>query len=256
MAESKTHKPKPDLEENLNVTDAHAAVKEQGAAVSREKSLRENGLEPIALPLILVCGLVVLIGGATLGQGGGLFGYNELVKEGYVRKANPAGEEVILPPIPIMEAFVKEGAKHYSKCAGCHGTNGAGGNGIPPLAGSEWVMGDTQSLSQIILHGLKGPIKVAGTTYNNNMPAMGQGLGPKELAALMTYIRNEWGNEGSLVTTEMAAAAIEIGKDATGQMDVPTLEAKHNKDLPGEPVSPDTLLDPETFEPVSDAPAA
>ena len=256
MADSTPKKTKPDLDEKLNVADAHASVKEQGAAVSREKALGENGLEPIALPLILICGIIVLVGGATLGQGGGLLNYGELFKDGYVRKANPSGEEVVLPPIPIMEAFVKEGAKHYSKCAGCHGTNGAGGNGIPPLANSEWVTGDTQSLSQIIIHGLKGPIQVAGVTYNNNMPAMGQGLGEKELAALMTYIRNAWGNKGSLVTTEMAAAALEIAKEANGQMDVPTLESKHAKDLPGEPVSPDTMLDPETFEPVSEGPTA
>lgn len=256
MADHSSSKKRPDLDENMNVADAHASLKDEGAAVAREKRLRENGLEPIALWLILVSGLVVLIGGSVLGKGGGFLNYGELYKDGYVRKPSPAGEEAVLEPVPMLVAFKKEGAKHYSKCAGCHQPNGQGGNGIPPLAGSEWVTGNTETLSQIIIHGLKGPINVAGVAYNNNMPAMGDGLGPKELAALMTYIRNEWGNQASLVSTEMAANAIEVAKQSSGQMDVPTLEAKHAKDLPGEAVSPDTLLDPETFEPIGEEPAA
>jgi len=253
MVDNHSSDSRPDLEESINVADAHASLKEEGAAVVREKRLRENGMEPIALWLIIVCGVVVLIGGSVLGKGGGFLGYDELTKTGYLRAPSPGGEEEVLEPIAILKAYRKEGAKHYSKCAGCHQPNGQGGNGIPPLAGSEWVTGSTEQLSQIIIHGLKGPITVAGQSYNNNMPAMGDGLGKKELAALMTFIRTEWGNQASLVTAEMAEAALETAKTVNGQLDVAQLKANHDKMLPGVELSPDTLLDPETFEPIEQA---
>ena len=256
MADQQSNNARPDLDETINVADAHASLREQGAAVAREKRLRENGLEPIALWLILVCGVFVLVGGAVLGKGGSLLGYGELVKKGYLRAEAPGGGPVVLTPIPILQAFRKEGAKHYSKCAGCHQPNGQGGNGIPPLAGSEWVTGNTQQLSQIIIHGLKGPISVAGSSYSGNMPAMGDGLGKKELAALMTFIRTEWGNKGKLVTIEMAEAALKIAKEnGNGQMDVKVLQEKHDKMLPGAKVADEALVDPETFELLDEQPA-
>ncbi len=249
MADQNSSNTRPDLDESINVADAHASLKEEGNAVAREKIIRENGLEAIPIWLIILCGVFVLIGGSVLGKGGNFLAYKELTKSGYLRAEPPGGGEVILAPIPILEAYRKEGAKLYSKCAGCHQSNGQGGNGIPPLAGSEWVTGNTQQLSQIIIHGVKGPISVAGVAYNGNMPAMGDGLGKKELAALMTFIRTEWGNQSSLVTVEMAEEALKIAqKSGPGQKDVAELKKDHDKMLPGKLVPDDTLLDPETFE--------
>ncbi|MDB4353697.1 cytochrome c [Akkermansiaceae bacterium] len=249
MAQNSSNR--PDLDENIKVAEAHARLGDEAVAVGREKSLRENGMEPVGLWMLMPCALILLLGGAVLGKGGSLFGYDELVKNGYMRSSAPGGEEVILPPGPALTIFSKEGAKIYGKCIGCHGADGAGGNGIPPLAGSEWVTGSTDQLSQIIIHGLAGPITVKGTPYNGNMPAMGDGLGPKELAYIMTYIRNEWGNSAPLVTPEMGAAALEIAKErGNSQVTVDELTKNHDKDLPGEPLAPDTLLDPETLEPV------
>ena len=246
----------PDLDESINVPEVHAALRDDSIAAGREKSIRENGMEPVGLIMLIPCALILLLGGSVLGKGGSLFGYNELFKEGYMRTPAPGGEEIVLPPGPALSLFSKEGAKVYGKCIGCHGSDGAGGNGIPPLAGSEWVTGNTDQLSQIIIHGLTGPVSVAGLDYNNNMPAMGEGLGPKELAFIMTYIRNEWGNEASLVTPEMGAAALEIAKlRGSDQADVVELKNNHDKMLPGEPLSPESLVDPETLEPV-EQPAA
>jgi len=252
MADNNTSNVRPDLDESINVSDAHAALKEDGAAVAREKRLRENGLEPIALWLILVCGLVVLVGGSVLGKGGNLLAYNELVKDGYLREKAPGKQEAVIIPLPVIDLLRKDGAKVYSKCAACHQTNGQGTATVPPLAGSEWVTGSSQMLSQIILNGLKGPITVAGKSYGTeSMPTMAAGLGKKELAALMTYIRTEWGNDASLVTPEMADEALKIYKARTpGQIDVNELKSAHDKMLPGAVLAPETLFDPETFEPV------
>ncbi len=249
-SESK-HDLRPDLNETINVSEAHAAIKDAPPAVGREKSLRENGMEAVSLWLILVSGIVVLVGGAVMGQGGSFFGYNELVKDGYVRGKSPVKEEVPLQPIPALALLQKEGQKQYAACASCHQSSGMGGGEFPPLAGSEWVTGNTEKLAMIIHNGVGGPIEVAGTTYNGNMAAIGANFGPKELAAVMTYIRTSWGNNASLVTPEMAEEALKISK-ARGGMPTTAEELKknHDKMLPGDNLAPDTLLDPETWEPI------
>ena len=61
-------------------------------------------------------------------------------------------------------------------------------------------------MSRILINGLNGPIEVKGNTYNGNMPAFGPGgldLNPKDIAGVITYIRQEWGNDASEVSVEM-----------------------------------------------------
>ena len=251
MADSSSNDLRPDLDDNINVAEAHASLSDEGAAVSREKSLRENGMEPVSLWMMLVCGLVLLVGGSVLGKSG-LFNY-ELFPEGYTRQDNPNGVVPPPPPIDFQTLAMREGAKVYSKCIGCHGADGAGSAAIPPLAASEWVSGDTETLSQIILNGLKGEISVAGKSYSGNMPSMREGLGgEKELAFLLTYLRNSFGNTASAVSFEQAASAFAVADRQDGQVDVPLLKAKHSKMLEGATIDPNTLFDQELFEPISD----
>lgn len=95
--------------------------------------------------------------------------------------------------------------KYLATCAGCHGTNGRGMDRFgPPMAGSEWVLGDEKRLSLIILHGLEGPIVVQGKKYGAPeilpvMPAHSV-MDDADIAAILTYIRNEWGNQAKPVT--------------------------------------------------------
>ncbi len=242
---------RPDLDETINVSEAHGAIKDAPPAVGREKSLRENGMESVSLLLILVSGIVVLVAGSVMGQGGSFFGYGETVKDGYMRGKSPVKEEVPLPPISVLALLQKEGQKQYAACASCHQTSGMGGGEFPPLAGSEWVTGNTEKLAMIIHNGVGGPIEVAGNPYNGNMAAIGANFGPKELASVMTYIRTSWGNNASLVTPQMAEEALKISKARGG---APTtaeeLKKNHDKMLPGDTLDPDTLLDPETWEPI------
>jgi mono/diheme cytochrome c family protein len=93
-------------------------------------------------------------------------------------------------------------------CALCHGTDGAGKPGqAPPFAGSEWVVADSVGrLVRIPLQGLNGPIKVKGVEWNLAMPAMGAALSDEDLAALLSYMRNSWGNKASIVTPEQVKA--------------------------------------------------
>lgn len=93
-------------------------------------------------------------------------------------------------------------------CALCHGSDGAGKPGqAPPFAGSEWVVTDNVGrLVRIPLQGLNGPIKVKGEDWNLAMPAMGAALPDDDLAALLTYMRNSWGNKASVITPEEVKA--------------------------------------------------
>lgn len=250
---------RPDLDENINVAQAHQALQGETPAASREKRLLENGMEPVSLWLILISAIVVLVGGAVVGQGGSFFGYDEVIKTGYMRAPSPVPSEVVLRPGPALELYRKSGAKVYAAagCAGCHQPTGAGGPAAPPLAGSEWVTGNTAKLSQIILHGITGPIEVAGQQYNftGGMQSMEQGVGgAKNLATLMTYIRNEWGNQGSLVSIEMAENALELAKGRSGQTTAEELQKNYDKMLEGAELAPDVPVDPKTLLPV-DAPA-
>ncbi len=99
------------------------------------------------------------------------------------------------------------GKKVYLNCAPCHQANGQGllASGYPPLAGSEWVNGNEERLVRIVLHGLNGPINVAGKDYNNVMPPLGTALKDDQIANVLSYIRQEWGNGAPEVKTETVA---------------------------------------------------
>lgn len=235
---------RPDLDESINVTEAHGALKKDASAAGREKVLRENGMEPISARLILVSAAVVLVAGAVLGQRG---------KDNYLRAKSPIPEEIVLEPMPALTFLRKKGAISYSNCTSCHQADGLGQAGsIPPLAGSEWVLGNTEKLAMIIHNGVAGEIEVKGTTYSSQMAAIGANLSPKDLAALMTYLRTSWGNDASIVTPEMAANALEISASrGGGQTSSVELLKNHDKMLDGAELDPETLLDPESWEPVT-----
>lgn len=98
------------------------------------------------------------------------------------------------------------GRKFYlSSCSGCHGNDGGGLNRFaPPLKGSEWVLGDERRLALIVLHGIEGPLVVAGKRYAEPeiLPVMPghSTLGDGTIAAILTYIRNEWDNAAGAVS--------------------------------------------------------
>jgi mono/diheme cytochrome c family protein len=243
---------KPDLEESVNVTEAHDRVVRGAAAAARENKIKENGAEPVSLTVMVLCAIPLLSAGWALGNAGTLFSYKDTLKDGYVRVIPADDEAAGPPPKPALDAYMAKGAKLYSKCNGCHGSDGKGdGNAYPSLAGSAWVTGETDRFAMIILNGLGGPTST-GKTYGV-MPAQGAGLKGEDLAALMTYVRNSFGNKtGDVVTKQMGAAALEISAARTKVGTAVTSEelaADHAKNLPGDVLDPKTMLDPITLEP-------
>lgn len=111
------------------------------------------------------------------------------------------------PPEGIDPAVMKSGRVQFLLCGACHGQSGEGTPVGPPLAGSEWVMGPVENLIRIQLRGLHGPIKVKGREHDipgGMQPLAYQNDG--QIAAVLTYVRNSFGNSAPAVTAASVAA--------------------------------------------------
>ena len=102
-----------------------------------------------------------------------------------------------------------------ARCAACHQPTGQGVAGVfPPLVGSEWVLGEEKFVISILLHGITGEIEVKGAKYNGAMPSF-NAVSDEELAAVMSYIRSDWGNQAPRIAAQSVAARREATKDRT-----------------------------------------
>ena len=88
----------------------------------------------------------------------------------------------------------------------CHQADGKGLPGaFPPLAGSDYLLGDKDRAVGVVVRGLEGEVVVNGVKYNSVMPAMTQ-LSDQEIADALTYAMNSWGNQGGAVAVAQVAA--------------------------------------------------
>ena len=96
------------------------------------------------------------------------------------------------------EIFSREGY-----CITCHQPDGKGltASGFPPLAGTKWVTGNEERLIKLALKGLMGPVNVGGKTYPGQVPMTPFGglLKDNEIAAVLTYVRNSFGNQAPAI---------------------------------------------------------
>lgn len=126
-----------------------------------------------------------------------------------------ATEKKLAEDAPVDPAQLQKGQAAYQLCAACHGQNGEGGPAGPPLAGSEWVTGPVSNLILIQLRGLTGPIEVKGVVYDQ-FPAGMMSMSfqtDEQIADVLTYVRNSFGNKASAVKPEeVAAMRGEVGK--------------------------------------------
>lgn len=108
---------------------------------------------------------------------------------------------------PSATASIKRGQQVFSTtCIVCHQKNGGGVPRMnPPLIQTKYVLGDKSQLIQIVLKGLNQPIEVEGETYNNVMPPFAQ-LTDEQIADVLTYVRNSFGNKASAVTPALVKA--------------------------------------------------
>lgn len=105
------------------------------------------------------------------------------------------------------EPSLANGKLLYKKhCLVCHQADGGGVMGLnPPLIKTDYVLGDQKRLINIILKGLNEEIEIDGDTYANPMPALGH-LSDQEVADVLSFVRNSFGNKSSVITPNQVRA--------------------------------------------------
>ncbi len=120
------------------------------------------------------------------------------VHQAEVAQANAAGG--------LAEQLVRGKEAFNNACSACHQEDGKGLPGaFPPLAQSDYLKADPKRALQIVLHGLEGKIVVNGKEFDSIMPPMTQ-LSDQEIADILTYVNNSWGNKGAAVGPTQVAA--------------------------------------------------
>jgi mono/diheme cytochrome c family protein len=170
----------------------------------RENADPDEGIRPLPWFLVMLLGAMAMWGAFYI-------------------YATPSGEDSaygdqrtvadLRPPVTAVGAVSTVNGKQVygAKCAACHQATGLGVAGVfPPLADSEWVLEDDKRLINILLHGVNGVMVVKGVEYKGAMPAW-KSMSDEELAAVMTYIRTDWGNKAP----EITAVAVKAQREAT-----------------------------------------
>jgi mono/diheme cytochrome c family protein len=107
----------------------------------------------------------------------------------------------------LINGMAEGGEKIYNTyCVSCHQADGAGdGARFPPLAGSDWVMGDKERLIEVVLNGLSGPIVVNGQSFEGEMPP-NDFLSDADVANVLTYVRRNFTNQTAPIRASEVAA--------------------------------------------------
>ena len=153
-------------------------------------------------------------------------------------KSEKEVDENPMPPIPahLTDAEKKSYASGHeiyfrdAHCATCHQKDGKGLDpAFPPLYESIFVHGDPERLLKLTLHGVMGPFELNGKKYNGQVPMtpFGGMLNDKEMADVLTYVRNSFGNKASAITPEQVAKVREATKSITGFYQMEDLLKEH-----------------------------
>ena len=159
------------------------------------------GKAPAPVWLFVLLGLLIFWGMHYLdGQGGGFHA-------SVYRPHRSIDQLQAMIPRDEGEILYASGQRLYGLyCSVCHQPGGQGIPGqFPPIAQSEWVVTPGyERLIRLVLDGIQGPITVRGQNYNGAMPPFGDLLRNEEIAAILTYIRQNqvWGNQASAVSSD------------------------------------------------------
>jgi mono/diheme cytochrome c family protein len=223
----KTSAPKESKEQLEKAAMQDEQVQDRHAQLMREKEEPVEGFNPVPIFLMFAFSALFAWGGFYFAQYHADFRW-----DAYDPNFNPGAAAAPRPEISLFD----RGARLYrNQCSQCHQADGNGVAGVfPPLVASEWVTGHPEVIARILINGLNGPIVVKGNTYNGNMPAFGPGglgLNAKELASVITYVRQEWGNAASEVSEDMMVAYL----DAYSGRSTPWQATELREDLGPEP---------------------
>ena len=163
------------------------------------------GQGPAPILLIAIFAVLIYLGMIYLDAHGG--GFDPQVYRPY------ASRDVLLEWQPKSAGGdqIPNGKKVFTTiCAACHQADGKGSPALhaPPLAGSDWVQADGPNrVIRIALNGVAGPITVSGNQYGEGaMPVFKDALTDQQVADVLTYVRQEWGNKAGPVKPEQVKA--------------------------------------------------
>jgi cytochrome c551 len=109
----------------------------------------------------------------------------------------------------VLQYAIEGKVLYENYCANCHQKDGSGlGKLIPPLFESDYMKEDVGRTARIIKYGQTGEIVVNGQVYNENMPSNGQ-LTNMDIARIMTYIYNIWGNKEGVIDANKVAVYLD-----------------------------------------------
>jgi len=195
-----------DYRETKDITEVHSAIKREHADPLTDSM-------PMPIWLLVVSGVAVALAFTYLGLfHGGFSGevFNERESSPKMLFSEPSKAAAAATEVAAKEESLPEQGKKVfaANCVACHQLTGLGVPGaFPPLAGSEYVLGSPKRLSMILLKGLQGPVEVKGAKFNGAMPAWEKALTDKKIAAVLSFIRQEWGNKAPEVTPEQIEGA-------------------------------------------------
>lgn len=227
-----------DYRSTLNVARVHNAL-------AREHPDRVAESRPVSLWVTLGTIAITALGFTFYGTHRG-FGPDETMNfNKFGSSYQPRTPEALVPEtsgVAVPLAVLGEKVYKNKGCVACHQPNGQGQPGLyPPLAGSEWVLGSTERLASLVAYGLMGPVTVKGQQYGAAiMPAHAPPtLSPKEFAAVLSFIRQSWGNNASEVSVESATAYLARSKGRTAMFTEGELKSiPEDKMLDGGPAAP------------------
>lgn len=100
---------------------------------------------------------------------------------------------------PFQASMDRGQQVYHDQCLACHQADALGVQDMnPPLTGTKWVLGDKTTLVQIVLKGLKG-VQINGDDYHNVM-APHSDLSDRQIADVLTYVRNSFGNKARAIS--------------------------------------------------------
>lgn len=117
-----------------------------------------------------------------------------------IQPKKPVSKPVASAKSTLASSINRGSTVYATYCLACHQTDGSGvPNMNPPLVKTSWVLGSKTVLIQQVLKGSQGKVEIDGETFHNSMPPQPQ-LTDQQIADVLTYVRNSFGNRASIVT--------------------------------------------------------
>lgn len=160
-------------------------------------------MKKVSLNVILFSSLFAMSSLMSCGGGSHEDQKTEEVKEVIEEKVEEVVEETNESSLDLSAGE----AVYKTTCLACHQATGLGlPNFYPPLAKSDYLMADKVRAIKQVKNGSEGEIIVNGEKYNGVMPP--QSLDNQQIADVLTYVMNSWGNDGGQVTKDEVDAAL------------------------------------------------